>query len=65
MKMLVMANSIPMAALSVMILPPVKAPITTIKHVFKCPTTVLSTGPAYTFLSIAIYFNTADHSPFL
>ena len=45
-KILHSANNIPMAALSVMTLPPVKAPITTIKHVFACPTTVLSTAPA-------------------
>ena len=45
-KMLISASNMPRAALSVMILPPVNAPITTMRQVFRCPTTVLSTAPA-------------------
>ena len=44
--MLQRASSIPRAALSVITRPPVKAPMTTIRQVFMCPTTVLSTAPA-------------------
>ncbi len=44
--MLIRASNMPRAALSVMILPPVNAPITTMRQVFRCPTTVLSTAPA-------------------
>ncbi len=44
-KILISASSIPRAALSVMTFPPEKAPMTTIRQVLRCPTTVLSRGP--------------------
>ena len=44
-KMLIKASKMPRAALSVMTLPPEKAPMTTMRQVLRCPTTVLSSGP--------------------
>ena len=54
-KMLHNASRMPNAALSVMTRPPVKAPMTTIKHVFACPTTVLSTAPAPPMMKNCLY----------